>query len=78
MEAWKKELTYGQNEKWESMSIVPVDPSKNTGEYFIFSLSDDDFITQDGYMDFGKYKYADAGGFNLDNQALVFKVKLPY
>jgi len=28
-------------------------------------------------MDFGKYKYKDASGFNLDNQALVFKVQLP-
>lgn len=30
-----------------------------------------------GYMDFGKYKYKDASGFNLDNQALVFKVQFP-
>lgn len=28
-------------------------------------------------MNFGQYPYADASGYDLDNQALVFKVKLP-
>jgi hypothetical protein len=28
-------------------------------------------------MNFGRFRYADASGYNLDNQALVFKVKLP-
>ena len=28
-------------------------------------------------MDGGKYRYKDASGFDLDNQALVFKVQLP-
>ena len=28
-------------------------------------------------MDGGKYPYKDASGYNLDNQALVFKVQLP-
>ncbi|THW41471.1 outer membrane autotransporter [Aureobasidium pullulans] len=65
------------NEKWESIATVPVNGNGSDGEYFVFSLSDNDFITQDGYMDFGKYKYKDASGFNLDNQALVFKVQLP-
>lgn len=46
-------------------------------QWFVFSLSDNDFITQDGFMDGGAYPYADASGFNLDNQALVFKIKLP-
>jgi hypothetical protein len=40
-------------------------------------LSDNDFITQNGYMDGGKLKYADESGYSLDNQVLVFKVKLP-
>jgi hypothetical protein len=76
-----------------------VNPSKdgnhhNRGEqeYFLFSLSDNDFITQDGklfqyryghlllthdvgHMNFGKFSFKDASGYNLDNQALVFKVK---
>jgi hypothetical protein len=66
------------NEKWESIGIVPVDGLfGDDDEWFVFSLSDDDFITQDGYMNGGAFKYADASGYNLDNQALVFKIKLP-
>ncbi|KAL8699977.1 MAG: hypothetical protein Q9201_005701 [Fulgogasparrea decipioides] len=66
------------NEKWESISVVPVDGKKGKdGEYFVFSLSDNDFITQNGYLNGGKYQYKDASGFNIDNQALVFQVKLP-
>ena len=37
------------NEKWESLAMVPVDgKSGKDGEWFVFSLSDNDFITQDG------------------------------
>lgn len=37
------------NEKWESLALVPVDGKKGKdGEWFLFSLSDNDFITQDG------------------------------
>lgn len=93
------------NEKWESLALVPVEPqghkdkhSKKAREYFLFSFSDNDFITQDGRfhekflllehkyaddivftrtgrMNFGRFKYADESGFNLDNQALVFRVR---
>ncbi|KAJ5549158.1 secreted protein [Penicillium frequentans] len=67
------------NEKWESFSLMPVDPENDNGkgkkEYFLFSMSDNDFITQDGYMNGGKFQYEDSSGFNLDNQVLVFKVK---
>lgn len=66
------------NEKWESIATVPVNPGVNDGQYFIFSLSDNDFITQQGYMNFGKFQYKDASGFDLDNQALVFRVQLPH
>jgi hypothetical protein len=66
------------NEKWESIGIVPVDGLfGDDDEWFLFSLSDNDFITQDGYMDGGAFTYADSSHFNLDNQALVFKIKLP-
>lgn len=78
------------NEKWESFALAPVNPEGKSswsdwkgkdddgaGEYFLFSLSDNDFITQDGYMDGGKLPYADESGFNLDNQVLVFQVSLP-
>ncbi|KAL8731101.1 MAG: hypothetical protein Q9166_003629 [cf. Caloplaca sp. 2 TL-2023] len=37
------------NEKWESIAVVPVDGKKGKdGEWFVFSVSDNDFITQDG------------------------------
>lgn len=37
------------NEKWESLATVPVDGKDGQdGEWFLFSLSDNDFITQDG------------------------------
>ncbi|OCT44111.1 3-phytase [Cladophialophora carrionii] len=75
------------NEKWESIAIVPVNPPSTTGwkdwhagsqrEFFIFSLSDNDFITQNGFMNGGQLPYADESGYSLDNQALVFKVSLP-
>ncbi|KAK3071456.1 hypothetical protein LTR53_008596 [Teratosphaeriaceae sp. CCFEE 6253] len=65
------------NEKWESMALMPVSPGKHDDEYFLLSLSDNDFITQDGYLNGGKFQYADASGYDLLNQALVFRVKLP-
>lgn len=66
------------NEKWESLAMVPVDGEKGEdGEWFLFSLSDNDFITQDGYLNGGKYRYKDQSGYNVDNQALVFQVQMP-
>ncbi|PQE10952.1 outer membrane autotransporter protein [Rutstroemia sp. NJR-2017a WRK4] len=66
------------NEKWESITVVPVDgQSGKDGEWYIFSLSDNDFITQNGYLNGGNFTYSDGSGYNLDNQALVFKVNLP-
>ncbi|KAK5109105.1 hypothetical protein LTR62_007562 [Meristemomyces frigidus] len=44
---------------------------------YLFTITDDDLITQNGYLNFGRYQYKDASGFSLDNQTLVFKVKLP-
>ena len=40
-------------------------------------MSDNDFITQDGYLEDGAFKYSNDGGLALDNQALVFKIHLP-
>ncbi|KAF2803793.1 uncharacterized protein BDZ99DRAFT_426605 [Mytilinidion resinicola] len=71
------------NEKWESLALAPIskdDKKRKTDdwdEYFLISFSDNDFITQNGFINFGKDPYKDASGFNLDNQALVFRVKLP-
>ena len=30
-----------------------------------------------GHLNFAKYAYKDASGYNLDNQALVFQLQLP-
>jgi hypothetical protein len=66
------------NEKWESIALLPVDGKTGAdGEYFVFSFSDNDFITQTGHLNFGKFSYADGSGYTLDNQALVFQVTLP-
>ncbi|KAK2808911.1 hypothetical protein FQN49_008664 [Arthroderma sp. PD_2] len=69
------------NEKWESLALVPVDPQsefKDDGknEYFLISFSDNDYITQDGHLNFGKFKYADESGFDVDTQVLVFRVTI--
>lgn len=56
--------------------MVPVNPSAPNGEYYVLSLSDNDFITQNGYMNGGNLPYADNSGYNLDSQALVFKVRI--
>ncbi|KAF4556109.1 Hypothetical protein D9617_1g079840 [Elsinoe fawcettii] len=66
------------NEKWESLALVPVDGKDGKdGEFFLISLSDNDFITQNGFLNEGRFKYSDASGNNLLNQALVFRVKIP-
>ena len=58
--------------------MVPVDGLfGDDDEWFVFSLSDDDFITQNGFLEGGKFNYSDSSGYNLDNQALVFKIHLP-
>jgi hypothetical protein len=55
--------------------VVPVNPRNPGDEYFIFSLSDNDFITQNGFMNGGLLPYADESGYNLDNQALVWTIR---
>ena len=34
-------------------------------------------MQREGHLNFGKYAYKDGSGFNLDNQALVFQMRLP-
>jgi hypothetical protein len=54
------------NEKWESIGIVPVDGMiGDDDEWFVFSMSDDDFITQNGFMNGGQLPYADSSGYNV-------------
>lgn len=70
------------NEKWESLVLAPVNPKSSSKagvpeEYYLFTLSDNDFITQDGYMKGGEFPYSDESGYDLLNQVLVFRVRLP-
>ncbi|KAK4098035.1 hypothetical protein N658DRAFT_432923 [Parathielavia hyrcaniae] len=71
------------NEKWEALALLPVNPgSKKCGggdEYYLITLSDNDFVTNNGYFNFGKVQFVDdsANVPFLHNQALVFKVTLP-
>ncbi|KAH7130840.1 outer membrane autotransporter [Dactylonectria macrodidyma] len=70
------------NEKWEGIALVPVDRKDRTGksdgdEYFLFASSDNDFVTQNGFMNFGRNTFSDESGYDLDSQMLVFRVTLP-
>ncbi|KAK9382829.1 esterase-like activity of phytase-domain-containing protein [Kockiozyma suomiensis] len=66
------------NEKWEGMVLIPADgKSGSDDKYYVIITSDDDFMTQQGFVNFGKNTYRDSAGYNLDNQALVFEITLP-
>ena len=57
-------------EKWESIAVLPADKAD---EYYLFTINDNDFITQNGYIKNGTIRYADKSGFDLPTQALMFK-----
>ncbi|KAJ4466302.1 esterase-like activity of phytase-domain-containing protein [Lentinula aciculospora] len=61
------------NEKWESLALAPVNDSANPDDYFLFTASDNDFLTEDGISIGVPYN----AGVNVDNQFLVFQVTLP-
>ncbi|KAG8406815.1 hypothetical protein J3459_018643 [Metarhizium acridum] len=68
------------NEKWEGIALVPTenkDGRRDGEEYLLFASSDNDFVTQNGFVNFGKIPFADKSGFDLDNQMLVFRITLP-
>ncbi|KAK6532153.1 hypothetical protein TWF694_003313 [Orbilia ellipsospora] len=66
------------NEKWEGLALVPADGGVgDDDEWFLFASSDNDFITQQGFVDFGTIQFADANGWSDANQVLVFKIKFP-
>ncbi|KAK0727593.1 esterase-like activity of phytase-domain-containing protein [Lasiosphaeria miniovina] len=71
------------NEKWEALALVPVNDvvrgADSKDEYYLFTLSDNDFITNKGFINFGRLPYTDdtATVPFLENQALVFKITLP-
>lgn len=62
------------NEKWEGLAVVPVFGMSK--EYFVFVSSDNDFVTQQGHFNFGKDEYRDKSGLDLENQNLVFRIRI--
>jgi len=61
------------NEKWESFALAPVDEPGNPFDYYLFTASDNDFLTTNGISLGVPYD----AGVNVDNQFMVFQVTLP-
>ncbi|KAJ3551765.1 hypothetical protein NM688_g4518 [Phlebia brevispora] len=59
--------------KWESIALAPVGDPQNPHDFFVFTASDNDFITTDGISLGQPYN----AGLDNDNQFLVFRVTLP-
>jgi len=62
-------------EKWESLAVEPVGDRAHPNDYFLFIGSDNDFITQKGFM--AGAAYSDSSGYNVDTLVLVYRVTLP-
>ena len=50
---------------WPSISVIDE-----------ANYSDNDFVTQNGFIDFGQTTFKDGSGFDIDTQSLVFLVEL--
>ncbi|KAF8515315.1 esterase-like activity of phytase-domain-containing protein [Hysterangium stoloniferum] len=61
------------NSKWESLALAPAEDPKFPEDYFLFSVSDNDFITTDGISGGVPYN----AGADEDSQFLVWRVTLP-
>jgi len=59
--------------KWESLALAPCEDPKYPNDYFLFTASDNDFLTTNGVFQGSPYN----GGLNVDNQFLVFRLTLP-
>ncbi|CAK5272346.1 unnamed protein product [Mycena citricolor] len=59
--------------KWESLALAPVGDPRAPDDYFLFTASDNDFLTTQGVSLGVPY---DAGE-DVDNQFMVFRVTLP-
>ena len=66
------------NEKWEGLAIMPVD-DEGGKEWWVLVVSDNDFVTEDGWVNGGKRQYSDpaAGAGGLLNMAVVVRVGIP-
>jgi hypothetical protein len=59
--------------KWESLALAPVNDPAFPHDYFLFTASDNDFLSTEG-VSLGVPFNA---GLDVDNQMLVFRVTLP-
>lgn len=64
------------NSKWESIAFASVQDPAFPNDYFLFSFSDNDFVTQNGFQ--AGQAYSDPNSYTLDNQALVWRVTVPF
>jgi len=65
-------------EKWDSLAMVPVDGKKGSDDqWFLFSMSKSEMITQNGFIEFGSTTFKDRSGMNVGSTMLVFKVQVP-
>ncbi|EIW65453.1 hypothetical protein TREMEDRAFT_36273 [Tremella mesenterica DSM 1558] len=67
------------NSKWESIALASVEDPDYPNDYFLFSWSDNDFMSLNGHDVTGDFSdpYCVEHGYSLDNQALVWRVTLP-
>ncbi|KAF8578468.1 hypothetical protein K439DRAFT_1621271 [Ramaria rubella] len=61
------------NSKWESLALAPVEDPNFPEDYFLFTMSDNDFLTTDGFLNGQPYN----AGSNVDSQIMAFRVTLP-
>jgi hypothetical protein len=61
------------NAKWESFALASVGDKRDPDDFFLFTASDNDFLTTDGVAVGKPYN----AGLDADNQFLVFRVTLP-
>lgn len=61
--------------KWESLALAPCLDRDAPNDYFLFTVSDNDFITINGSI-LGQ-PYSSNYGRDVNSQALVFRVTLP-
>ncbi|KAF7341254.1 Phytase-like domain-containing protein [Mycena venus] len=59
--------------KWESLALAPVGDSSAPDDFFLFTASDNDFLSTQGVSLGVPYN----AGEDVDNQFLVFRVTLP-
>ncbi|KAJ3128961.1 hypothetical protein HK098_003058 [Nowakowskiella sp. JEL0407] len=63
--------------KWESIDIASVNDPAFPNDYFVFTVSDNDFITSQGFSGNPPVSYVDSYGKESDSMIMVFRVTLP-